>query len=183
MVSSLTDFAHAALLASGCEVGHDEGLAEFWGKLSEILNQMATLTDELAHGETDLFEDQVKDYIRLVGACKDLMENRNVALLELQTCKADLALKSDRRTKNQGSSKTSTLAADLQDAQEAETHAEQNFNSMSRSVKSELEAFKINKGRDLRHALRELVRMNINHQLRVVNLWKELLNELEEKKL
>jgi len=183
MVSSLSDFAHAASLASGCEVDEDDRLAEFWGKLSEILLQMASLTDELAHGETDLFEDQVKDYVRLVGACKDLMENRNAALLELQTCKADLIMKSDRLTKGQGSTKTSTLAADLQDAQESETRADQNFNSMSRSVKSELEAFKINKGRDLRHALRELVRMNINHQLRVVNLWKELLNELEETKI
>jgi len=181
MVDSLTDFAHAASLACGCEVGQDDALADFWGKLSEILNQMAALNDELAHGETEFFEDQMKDYVRLVGACKDLMENRNAVLLELQTCKADALLKNEKLQKAQGPSKVSLLSA-IEDSNAATTEAEQNYATITRNVKTELETFKQKKGQDLRRALRELVRLNINHQLRVVNLWKELLNELEETK-
>jgi len=182
MVSSLSDFAHAASLACGCEIGQDDALSDFWGKLSEILNQIASLTDELVHGETELFEDQVKDYVRLVGACKDLMENRNATLLEFQTCQADAALKSERFQKAQGTSKASALDAGLQSANEATNRAEQKYNALTTDVRSELDAFKRKKGQDLRRALRELVRLNINHQLRVVNLWKELLSDLEEAK-
>jgi len=183
MVDSLTDFAHAASLACGCEVGQDDVLADFWGKLSEILNQMAALTDELAHGETEFFfEDQVKDYVRLVGACKDLMENRNTVLLELQTCKADSQLKNDKLQKAQGTPRAPALSAEFLDSNAATTEAEQNYATITKNVRTELETFKQKKGHDLRRALRELVRLNINHQLRVVNLWKELLNDLEETK-
>jgi len=180
MVASLTDFAHAASLACGCEVGQDDGLADYWSKLSEILNQISTLTDELVHGETDLFEDQVKDYVRLVSACKDLVENRNVALLDLQFKQADATLKSERLQKAQGGYRAPSLIIEVQEANDATESASQTFNTLSTSVKSELDVFKQNKGHDIRKALRELVRLNINHQLRVVNLWKELLSELEE---
>jgi len=180
MVASLTDFAHAASLACGCEVGQDDGLADYWSKLSEILNQISTLTDELVHGETDLFEDQVKDYVRLVSACKDLVENRNVALLDLQFKQADATLKSERLQKAQGGYRAPSLIIEVQEANDATESASQTFNTLSKSVKSELDVFKQNKGHDIRKALRELVRLNINHQLRVVNLWKELLSELEE---
>jgi len=160
LVATLTDFAHAASLAAGFEVGQDDGLASFWEKLSEILNQMSLLTDELVRGETDLFEDQIKDYIRIVQSCKDLMENRNALLLSLQTNKATLQLKSDKK----GLKNTEIL-----EAQESANDSEKKFNTLSDSAKTELETFKIKKGHDLRKAIRELVRMNINHQLRVNN--------------
>jgi len=182
MVSSLTDFAHAASLACGCELGQDDVLANFWSKLSEILNQMALLTDELVQGETDSFEDQIKDYVRLVGACKDLVENRNFALLEFQTRQGEATLASEKLQKAQGTPKASMLAAEAMDANEATTEAEQKFNTLTKNVKIELELFKQNKAHNLRKALRELVTLNINYNLRVVNLWKELLIELEEAK-
>jgi sorting nexin-1/2 len=175
LVATLTDFAHAASLAAGFEVGQDDGLASFWEKLSEILNQMSLLTDELVRGETDLFEDQIKDYIRIVQSCKDLMENRNALLLSLQTSKATLQQKTE---KLKGQKNTEII-----EAQEATNENEQKFNTLSANAKAELDTFKIKKGHDLRKAIRELVRMNINHQLRVVNLWKELLSELEEIKV
>jgi len=182
MISSLSDFAHAASLACGCEIGQDDALSDFWGKLSEILNQVASLTDELVHGETEMFEDQVKDYVRLVGACKDLMENRSAVLLELQTCQADATLKSERLQKAQGTPRAPTLDTFLQNANDATNRSEQKYNSITNDIRTELDVFKRKKGQDLRRALRELVRLNINHQLRVVNLWKELLSDLEETK-
>jgi len=174
LVSTLTDFAHSASLAAGFEVGQDDSLANFWEKLSEILNQMSSLTDELVKGETELFENQIKDYIRIVGSCKDLMENRNNLLLSYQTNKTNLNLKMDKKQKN---------ATEIQEAKEETEKSEQKLNNLSASAKSELETFKIKKGHDLRKAIRELVRLNINHQLRVVNLWKELLGELEDKEI
>jgi hypothetical protein len=176
LVATLTDFGHSASLAAGFEVGQDDGLANFWEKLSEILNQMSSLTDELVKGETDLFENQIKDYIRIVASCKDLMENRNALLLAYQSNKANLNFKIEKAKGQKNTPEIQELTEDTKDS-------EQQFNILSASAKSELETFKIKKGHDLRKAIRELVRLNINHQLRVVNLWKELLGELEEIKI
>jgi len=136
---------------------------------------MALLTDELVKGETDLFENQIKDYVRIVGSCKDLMENRNNLLLAHQTNKANLSFKLEK--------KGPKIQAEIQEATEQTQQSESKLTDLSVSAKSELETFKIKKGHDLRKAIRELVRLNINHQLRVVNLWKELLGEIEEIKI
>jgi len=143
---------------------------------------MALLTDELVQGETDSFEDQIKDYVRLVGACKDLVENRNFALLEFQTRQGEATLASEKLQKAQGTAKASAFSAEALDANEATTEAEQKFKTLTKNVKIELGLFKLNKSHNLRKALRELVTLNINYNLRVVNLWKELLIELEEAK-
>jgi len=137
---------------------------------------MSSLTAELVNGETDLFENQIKDYIRIVAAAKDLMENRNALLLAHQSSKATLNFKIEK-------AKGSKNSPEIQDLTEETRDSEQKFNNLSASAKTELENFKIKKGQDLRKAIRELVRLNINHQLRVVNLWKELLGELEDIKI
>jgi len=172
LITSLADFAHAASLAAGFEFGHDDGLASFWEKLSQILNQMSTLTNELVKGEIDSFENQIKDYIRIVNSCKDLMENRNNLLLAFQTNKANVNLKLE---KNKGQK-----TPEIEEVMGETKVSEEKFNSLSASAKSELDIFKSRKGQDLRKAIRELVTLNISHQLRVVNLWKELLVNLEE---
>jgi sorting nexin-1/2 len=172
LITYLADFSHAASLAAGFEFGHDDGLASFWEKLSQILQNMSTLTDDLVRGEMDLFENQIKDYIRIVNSCKDLMENRNNLLLALQTNKANLNLKLDKLKDPRN--------PEIEEATEETKTSEEKFNSLSNSAKSELSTFKSNKGRDIRKAIRELVRLNINHQLKVGNLWKELLVDLED---
>jgi flagellar biosynthesis/type III secretory pathway protein FliH len=172
LITYLADFSHAASLAAGFEFGHDDGLASFWEKLSQILQQMSTLTNDLGIGEMDLFENQIKDYIRIVNSCKDLMENRNNLLLAYQTNKANLNFKLDKFKDPRN--------PEIEEATEDTKNSEEKFNSLSTSAKSELETFKSRKGQDLRKAIRELVRLNINHQLKVGNLWKELLVELED---
>jgi len=133
---------------------------------------MSSLTNELVKGEVDLFENQIKDYIRIVNSCKDLMENRNNLLLAYQTNKALLNFKLE---KNRGQRNP-----EIEEATEDTNNSEMKFQHLSTNAKSELDTFKVRKGQDLRKAIRELVRLNISHQLRVVNLWKELMVELEE---
>uniref|UniRef100_A0A6B2L6P8 PX domain-containing protein n=1 Tax=Arcella intermedia TaxID=1963864 RepID=A0A6B2L6P8_9EUKA len=178
IIVSLDEFSKAASLACGSEVGQDDALADFWGKFSDILLQMGNLSRELANGETDIFESQLRDYVRLVGASKELLDNRNASLLKLQTCQADASSKSEKVHK--ATKSKAALEAELQLANKATEDANQEFNFMTHSAKEELENFKKEKSDHLRSALRELVTTNINHQLRVVDLWKELLGEIDK---
>jgi len=182
LMNTYTDFSHSSSQLSATEVGHDELLAQGWSKISEVTGQMATVQGELALSEIDQYEKSIKDYILLVRAAKDLLENRSNALLKLQTLEADTKSKQERLSKNTSAAKTAALTTELQQAQAAEAEQKSVFEKLSKEIKEELEKFTVRKGRDLRKAASELVRQNMNAHLRVVGLWKEVLADLEEKK-
>jgi len=181
-LNTLTDLSHAASQLSATEVGHDDPLSEGWAKLSEVTGQMGAVEAELGHTEIDGYENTVKDYILLVRAAKELMENRTNSLFKLQTLEADTKSKQEKATKNSSSSKATAFTNELQQAQNVEAEQRKYFDKMSKEVREELEKFKARKGKEMRKTLSELVRQNMNAQLRVVGLWKEILAELEEKK-
>jgi len=181
LMTSFTDFSHSASQLSATEAGHDELLAQGWSKLSEVTGQMATIQGELALSEFDTFESSIKDYMLLVKAAKELLENRNYALLKYQTLEADTKAKQEKVAKSVGSGK-GPLTTELQQAQTAEADQKVVFEKLSKEIRQELDTFKSKKGREIRKVMSELVRQNMDAQLRVVGLWKEVLQDLEEKK-
>jgi len=164
------------------KVGKDDNLAQGWAKLSEVTNQMATIHGELAQSEMESFELSLKDYILWVRSAKEVLENRVAALQKLQNLEADSKAKHERLSKNTSAGRAAALTAELQQAQTAETDQKNLFENLSKEVKAELENFKEKKGKELRKVLSEFVRQNMNAQLRVVGLWKEILADLEEQK-
>jgi len=182
LMNTFTDFSHSSSQLSATEAGQDDLLAQGWSKISEVTGQMATVQGELALSEIDQYEKSIKDYILLVRAAKELLENRSNALLKLQTLEADTKTKQERLSKNTSAPKIATLTTELQQAQAAEAEQKSVFEKLSKEIKEELEKFRVRKGRDLRKAISELVRQNMNAHLRVVGLWKEVLADLEEKK-
>jgi len=151
---TLVDFSLSAGELSRTEKSQDPLLAEFWGKLSESLKKMSALNAELSQNETNKFDDVLKDYVRLTEAGKFLLENRFELLGKLQIAQA------------KNSATVSELQAELK--------------SISENVQQELETFKATKTDEIRASLREIVRINMEHQQQVVNLWKALLSDLEE---
>jgi len=151
---TLVDFSLSAGELSRAEKSQDALLSEFWGKLSESLKKMSALNAELSQNETNKFDDVLKDYIRLTEAGKFMLENRFELLGKLQIA----------QTKN------SATVSDIQTE----------FKTISENVQKELETFKSTKTDEIRASLREIVRINMEHQQQVVNLWKALLSDLEE---
>jgi len=152
--NTLVEFSLSASNLSSSEGQQDPLLAEFWKKLSESLKKMAALNSQLASNETNKFGDVLKDYIRLTEAGKFLLSTRFELLGKLQTA----------QLKNAAS--VNALQAELQ--------------TISESSKKELGAFKELKTEEIRKSLREIVRINMEHQQQVVHLWKQLLSDLEE---
>jgi len=183
MNSTLVELSRAAAQLNTCEVGHDEILAEGWSKLSEVTGLMATVQNDLAQSEMDGFENSVKDYVLLVRAAKELLENRWNSLQKLQFLEADKKSKIEKQSKNAASSKTAALTAEVQQATTAESEQRASFDKLSKEVRIELEKFNMKKGREMRKALSSFVTKNMNAQLRIVGLWKEILADLEEKKI
>uniref|UniRef100_A0A6B2L5X0 PX domain-containing protein n=1 Tax=Arcella intermedia TaxID=1963864 RepID=A0A6B2L5X0_9EUKA len=179
MVSTLEDLAQSASLACGAEIDIDPELAKYWSKLSEIMGQMSLLTKELAQSETESFEYQVKDYVRLSTAAKQLLENRQAALLRLQVAQADVTVKTEKQEKGKNTSKASALNADLKEATNSLEVSNSEYNVINESAKKELNTYKDNKSAQVKEAFKDLVTINLNYQLRMANLWKELLVDLK----
>jgi len=152
--TTLEEFSHSAGLVGASETTQDTILAGFWHKLSDILKMMAELNELLATSETNVFDNTLKDYVRLTAAGKIMLSNRLELLEKLQQAKA----------------KNSDNVPAL----------EKEFKEVSQNIKDELEAFKKQKTSEFRNSLRGLVKANVEHQQKVVALWKELLSELEE---
>jgi len=152
--NTLIEFSVSAENISKSEAAQDPLLSEFWRKLAESLKKMATLNAQLASNETNKFADVLKDYIRLTEAGKNLLSNRFELLGKLQTAQA----------------KNAASVTALQDE----------LKSISESAQKELTAFKELKTDEIRKSLREIVRINMEHQQQVVHLWKQLLSDLEE---
>jgi len=162
MIATLADFGHAAALLSSAEQEQDGGLSKHWTKLSQILDQMSELAKEVAQTQTEVFEDAVKDYVRVVAAIKEILEVRTQALVKV------IALQKESQTKGDEESKKKE-AASIQE-----------FKRISKRVKVELQTFRETKGHEMRDAMRALVKANMDYQLRIADLWKELLRDLED---
>jgi len=154
LVNTLSEFSHSAELMSKCESSQDSILSGFWGKLSLILKQMSDLHETLSRDESFTLGNTLKDYVRITSQAKLTLENRVGLLQQLQ----------DAQKRNANS-----VAA-----------LDKELKTVSANVKDELSSFKLKKSKDIRNALRALVAINIEHQQKVVALWKELLSELEE---
>jgi len=153
---ALNEFSHASELMAKCEHSQDPVLSGYWKKLSKILHSMSELQEVLAKNETVIFDNTLRDYVRLTDAGKVCLNNRLDLLLKLQ----------EHQKKN--SSSVESL--------------DQEFKRVSGSIKTEVAAFNAKKTKDFRNVLRALIAVNIQHHQKVVALWKELLSELEEQK-
>jgi hypothetical protein len=162
MIATLADFGHAAALLASAEQEQDGELSKHWTKLSQILDQMSELAKEVAQTQTEVFEDAVKDYVRVVSAVKEILDVRTDALSKVALAQKEAQTKGDEESKKK------------------ETASIQEFKRISKRVKVELQSFRETKGHEMRDAMRALVKANMDYQLRIADLWKELLRDLED---
>lgn len=155
-------------LADGCcEVEKFEGINDqkstslYFGKMSEICQAIADLDETVVKNETEFFEDAVTDKLRLTVAAKRLLDNRSKLLGEYQEA---------------------AKAADPE-AKTREQQKKQELDDLSVNVRTQIEGFKAAKSHEMRFALRELVRENIEHGEQMVALWKDMSKHLDQTEL
>jgi sorting nexin-1/2 len=68
LAESLGEFSHSADLMATCEANQDAALAGYWKKLSGILRSMSELQEVLAKNETLIFDNTLRDYVRITDA-------------------------------------------------------------------------------------------------------------------
>eukprot|EP01121_Diplochlamys_sp_Union-15-3_P014889 TRINITY_DN4814_c0_g1_i14.p1 TRINITY_DN4814_c0_g1~~TRINITY_DN4814_c0_g1_i14.p1 ORF type:complete len:227 (+),score=49.72 TRINITY_DN4814_c0_g1_i14:541-1221(+) len=187
MTKKRRDFVHIwedlSLAASDyakSEGEKDSNLNKLFSKFTEVTHQLSNLNDETVDTEILNFEFAIKDYLRITGSVKDLLTNRDAALLKCQTAEKNLEQKKQKLEKNTSASKASAFQAEVTEAEKQRDTLKQSFEEASKECKEEIEIFMKTKNKEITNALREMVQTNMNHELRVLDLWKELLRMIEE---
>jgi len=152
------EFKQAAADLAKSEQDHDQWLSAAYTKISEIYTQLEQLNQELGDSETVGFEQSLRDYQRLVGSAKDMLVQRGWALNSYQTNSAAAEKKRENKLE--------------------ETKAR--YEALTAACKEELNRFNTQKAAELRETLTVLVQININHELRVVDLWKAAFQDMQE---
>jgi len=155
-----------------CSMEKFEGISKqnstslYFGKLSEVTQSIAELDVTVVKNETEMFEDSVTDHQRLSVGAKRILNNRKDLLSQYYQAVAEAA----------------KLAGDPE-AKNRETEKKDQLDSVSKEVKSQIESFRQNKSHEMRWALRELVRENIEYGEQMLALWKEMDRQLDKTEL
>eukprot|EP01104_Vermistella_antarctica_P014363 TRINITY_DN44_c0_g1_i1.p1 TRINITY_DN44_c0_g1~~TRINITY_DN44_c0_g1_i1.p1 ORF type:complete len:493 (+),score=198.67 TRINITY_DN44_c0_g1_i1:26-1480(+) len=180
MVKVYGALGESAVNVSKCEQDATiSDLASSFGRLSELSTQVQLLEKELAEGETIYFEDSLRDYLRYITESKRALTYRLERLAEFQTATRNFTTKQDRYDTVEEAKKTQALE-ELRAAERTMDDSKKKFDETSSIVRSELELFETMKAADIQATLTLLCQMNMNHELRILDLWKNYLSFLKK---
>lgn len=170
------DFGLSSSLLASTESDHSAWVSNSFGKLAEMSAQVSNLHESLVDNETVYFEDSIRDYVRIIGAAKEMLAVRNEKLVAYQNISKQLEDKKQKLAKTHGNTK---LHKEIDDFEPKVDEAKAEFNAISEICKSELLRFESTKALEIKKILVKFTQTNINFGLQVMDQWKQFLsNEL-----
>jgi len=149
------------------EQENSQWISNSFHQLSSISSQIVSLDQSLVDTETAFFEDSLRDYVRIIGAVKEMLNQRSESLYHYQNATKQLEkLKQATKIKER----------DLEEAEKKVEETKSDFLGISDSCKSELQRFEATKMIDFKRMLIRLTQANINFGLQVVDQWKVFLS-------
>jgi len=169
---SYSDIANFSSLLSSAEADHSSWICHSFGKLSEISTSLTPLNETLVEHETAFFEDALRDYVRIIGAVKEILHYRNDKLIQYQNATKNLDSKKEKFEKT----RNSKLQVEIEQAEKKVEDTKAEFNNVSNIVKAEIQRFEVTKAKDIKHMLVKLTQANMNYGLQYVDQWKAFLS-------
>jgi len=178
--NGLFEFGLAFTLLGQAEA---DPLARALTKLGHTADQLSLLVTEQVAREAQSFEEPVYDAIRVLGAVKAALGQRQKHKHALALACADLEQKKATAAKLAGQPGKEDKAAFAEHAIEKArgdvAAAREAFEHVSARVVREMEKFKKEKARDMRRVVIDYCAMQVEHAKRVEEQWTALLPELE----
>eukprot|EP01095_Lingulamoeba_sp_RSL-Kostka_P009556 TRINITY_DN3322_c1_g2_i2.p1 TRINITY_DN3322_c1_g2~~TRINITY_DN3322_c1_g2_i2.p1 ORF type:complete len:571 (+),score=212.34 TRINITY_DN3322_c1_g2_i2:36-1748(+) len=167
-------FSDSTKLLADTEKSSNSTLSHACTRLSEIAAQVHLLEQELGQSAAVKFSDNIKDYIRYIGNVQQTFDTRLEKLAAFQNATKDLENK-----KNKSSSKPNDLKLKqaVQDCSKIVEETKEVFDTISNLVRSEFERFEATKAQEMHFAIVEYAQLNMNHEIRCLDLWRGFLNE------
>jgi sorting nexin-1/2 len=167
----MADISSAASLVGSQEADNDSLISDSFIRIAQVAENIHILDESLCKHEGMYFEDALRDYIRTLGAVKDMLADRDVVLLEYQNATRNLETKRDRKTK------VKNIEREVEDAMKRVDETKREYEQISRVCRQELEIFDTTRAREIKRMMGLLVQVNLEHSLQVVDLWKTLISD------
>jgi len=177
---AMTDFSLASSLLASSEADQDQWISNSFNRLSEITTQITVLDEKLVDDQTTSFEDNIRDYIRILGAVKEMLNVRTEKLTLYQNVTKQLETKKEKFEKVKATS--SKMEKEIEEAEKRMEETKEDFIKISNICKSELQRFESTKLQDIKNLLIKLTQIHINHDLLIIDQWKGFLHHLLENK-
>lgn len=179
--ASLFDFGLAFTLMGQCESG--ASLQAGLTKLGHTADSLSVQTKETADREKERFEEQLKDYIRVVGSVKLAMKRRNEALNDLMLAISNHAGKVEAHQALVGQpgkeAKAQQAMDDVVVAQTKEDQAKKTFHVVQQILFKEFDRFRREKTEDFREIMLAYTKIRIEHCRAMEAEWNKLVPVLE----
>ncbi|KYQ93640.1 Phox domain-containing protein [Tieghemostelium lacteum] len=179
LASAIGEFVSAGLSFSSCEAPHKQDVAHGFQKLTEVESNIKKGMEELCNNETGYFEEGIRDYIKVLGAVKELLNDRLDALFYMQNQERILASKKEKLEKLRMSNpaKASAMSKEVEDQTRKLSEAKSEYERITASAKLELNKFDEKRASEMKRILNFVIRLNLDHFLKSSDCWKEFLTE------
>jgi sorting nexin-1/2 len=180
MANGLFEFGLAFNLLGQSEA---DALGEALCRLGETADQLSVLSAEHSDQEALQFEDPLVDMIKTIHSVKLALHKRHEKRLTYSTCLQEVESKQTQLAKLRAQigmeAKAYAAEMSLRRAQEAAEVARDDFAAVSQRVLREVDRFKRETTEDMRLTVLEYIRMQVDYNKKMEQIWATLIPQLE----
>jgi len=173
--AAFAEFGVSCSLLASAEADHDSVTSSSFNRFADIITQGNELEEKRMQDETGVFEENLRDYLRVLVAVKEMLAVRQEKLNAFHNATKQVEQKKERVEKSKGNAK---FESEYTAAQLNFTKSELDFNEVSARARAELQHFEANKLKDIKALLVKYTQININYELQMADFWKILLSDL-----
>lgn len=152
-------------------------------QLSTVHEKIEQVHHEQAHADFYYLSELIKDYIGLVGAVKDVFQERVKAWQNWQAITSSLTKKREAKVKAelaQRMDKVSILRQEIAELERQQDMAQENFDRISRQIKKEVEQFDERKANDFKKSIVKYLEDMQKAQEKIAAQWERYLPEVQQ---
>jgi sorting nexin-1/2 len=184
MANGLFEFGLAFNLLGQSEA---DALGEALCRLGETADRLSVLSAEHSDQEASQFEDPLIDMIKMIHAVKLALHKRHEKRLTYSTCLQEVESKNSQLAKMRAQigmeAKAYALEMSLRRAQENAEVARDDFAAVSQRVLREVDRFKRETTDEMRLTVLEYIRMQVDYNKKMEQIWANLIPQLERVQL
>lgn len=177
---STGSFAEAAATLSNTEEAHS--LSRALGQLAKVEELVEQVHHQQAEADFYHFYELVKDYVTLMGAVRDALNERSKAFQAWQHAQSMVIKKKEQKARMEMGGKLDKLPGVNEEVAEWENRLEEarnNFVQISDVIKFEIQLFEVYRVRDFKRAIVAYLEALVACQLRLAKHWEDFLPELK----
>lgn len=164
-----------------------DALGDALCKLGETADRLSVLSAEHADKEASEFEDPLVDMIKMIHAVKLALHKRHEKRLTYSTCLQEVESRQSQLAKLRAQigmeAKAYAAEMSLRRAQEAAEVGRDEFATVSQRVLREVDRFKRETAEDMRRTVLEYIRLQVEYNKKMEQIWATLIPQLERVQL